>query len=312
MGHSAARFPFPAAWEGDSVFALRSGPVCALTGVHGRLRLPSRWRLDGGGCKEVAVQEALRGLVAELDAGQPAALATVVQVQAGSPAQVGFKMLVRADGTVVGNLGGGALEARARMEAQVALHDGESRLSHYSLREEGPDAVGMLCGGEVTVFIEVCQPLPALLVVGGGHVGQPLAEMASTVGFHVRVVDVKPERASEASFDLATITPRTYVVLITENHVTDEQWLRRILGTPAAYIGMIGSQRKVRVIFEHLRSDGVTAEQLARVHAPIGLDLGGHSPAEIALAILAEVVQVRYGGGGRSRALLGSVAGASP
>jgi xanthine dehydrogenase accessory factor len=106
------------------------------------------------------------------------ALATVVEVKGASPAQVGFKLLVRPDGSAVGNLGGGALEQRVREEAVTALHEGHSRLAHYVLRKEGEDAVGMLCGGEVTVFVEVCQPAPTLLIVGGGHIGQPLAEMA--------------------------------------------------------------------------------------------------------------------------------------
>lgn len=231
------------------------------------------------------------------------ALATVVEVKGASPAQVGFKLLVRPDGSVVGNLGGGALEQRVREEAVIALQEGQSRLVHYTLREEGPDAVGMLCGGEVTVFVEVYQPTPTLLIVGGGHIGRPLAEMARIVGFSVQVVDVHPERATVSQLDPATITPWTYVVLITEDHVTDQQALRQVLDTPAAYMGMIGSRHKVSVVLDHLRAEGVSEERLARVHAPIGLDLGGRSPAEIALAILAEVVQVRYGGTGTPRAL---------
>lgn len=234
---------------------------------------------------------------------EPVALATVVEVKGASPAQVGFKLLIRPDGSVVGNLGGGALEQKAREEAAVALREGKSRLVHYTLREKGTDAIGMLCGGEVTVFVEVYQPAPTLLIVGGGHIGQPLAEMARIVGFNVQVVDVRPERATVPQLDPATITPWTYVVLITENHVTDEQALRQVLDTPAAYIGMIGSRRKVGTIFDHLRAESISEEQLARVHAPIGLDLGGRSPAEIALSILAEIVQVRYGGSGQERKL---------
>jgi len=161
----------------------------------------------------------------------------------------------------------------------------------------------MLCGGEATIFVEVYQPVPTLLIVGGGHIGRPLAEMARIVGFQVQVVDVRPERATVPQLDPATITPWTYVVLITEDHVTDERALHQVLDTPAAYVGMIGSRRKVGIVFDHLRAEGVSEERLARVHAPIGLDLGGRSPAEIALAILAEVVQVRYGGTGIPQAL---------
>ena len=248
------------------------------------------------------MREIITALNEALQGDEPVALATVVEVEGASPAQVGFKLLVRPDGSVVGNLGGGALEQRVREEAMTALREGQSRLVHYTLREEGPDAVGMLCGGEVTVFVEVYQPAPSLLIVGGGHVGRPLAEMARIVGFSVQVVDVRPERATVPQLDPAAITPWTYVVLITEDHVTDEQALRQVLDTPAAYVGMIGSQRKVGVIFDHLRAEGVSEERLAQVHAPIGLDLGGRSPAEIALAIVAEIVQVRCGGTGQPRA----------
>ncbi len=247
--------------------------------------------------------EVLAALSEALRHREAVALATVVAVHGASPAQVGFKLLVWPDGRAVGNVGGGALEQRIRAEAQAALTEGRARLVHYALREEGPDAVGMLCGGEATVFIEVYQPAPVLLLVGGGHIGQPLAELARIVGFQVQVVDVRPTRATVPQLDPATITPQTYVVLITEDHITDEQALRQVLATPAAYIGMIGSWRKVRAIFDHLRADGVSDEQLSRVRAPIGLDLGGRQPAEIALAILAEVVQVRYGGTGRPRSL---------
>ena len=245
------------------------------------------------------MREILTALDEALQHNQPVALATVIEVQGASPAQVGFKLLVRSDGTVLGNVGGGALEQRMRDEALAALREGKSRLAHYSLREAGPEAVGMLCGGEVTAFLEVYQPMPVLLIVGGGHIGRPLAEMARIVGFQVQVVDVHPERASVQQFASAAVCTQTYVVLITENHVTDEQALRQVLKTPAAHIGMIGSQRKVGIIFEHLRADGIGEDQIARVHAPIGLNLGGRSPAEIALSILAQIVQMQHGGTGQ-------------
>ena len=249
------------------------------------------------------MREILAALEEAFQCNEPVALATLVEVRGASPAQAGFKLLVRQDGSVVGNVGGGALEKRIRDEALAALQEGKSRLAHYTLRESGPDAVGMLCGGEATVFIEVYQATPTLLIVGGGHVGLPLAELARIVGFRVQVVDVHPEKGTVLRFDPAAISAQTYVVLVTEDHVSDEQALRQALETPATYVGMIGSQRKVRVILEHLRDEGVAAEQLERVRAPIGLALGGRSPGEIALAILAEVVQVRYGGSGKSRAL---------
>jgi len=251
-------------------------------------------------------KELLHSLMEALDRGEPAVQATVVEAKGGSPAQVGFSLLVRpappgsgAEISVVGNIGGGGLEQRVRRESAAALRDGRPRLVHYALREEGPGAVGAVCGGEVTVFIQAYQPAPTLLIVGGGHIGRPLAEMARLAGFQVQVVDVQAERATVPQLDPAAITPWTYVVIVTETHLSDEQALRQVFGTPAAYVGMIGSRRKVKTVFDHLRAEGISEEQLAGVHAPIGLDLGGRQPAEIALSILAEIVQVRYGGTGR-------------
>ena len=244
------------------------------------------------------VLDALRVAIAE---DVPAALATVVDVQGASPARAGFKLLVRADGSCLGNVGGGALEQRVREDAAAALANGQPRLAHYRLTEAGPDALGMLCGGEVTVFIEPFLPQPTLLIVGGGHIGRPLAELARIVGYDVQVADVRPERGDRLQFESGAITDRTYVVLITEDHQTDEAALRRALPTPTPYIGMIGSLRKVGIIFEHLRGEGASAEALARVRAPVGLDTGGREPAEIALAILAEIECVRHGGNGQPR-----------
>lgn len=245
--------------------------------------------------------DVLHKLQQAIDAGRPAALATVTEVKGASPARPGFKLLLQGDGSWLGNVGGGELEVRIRQAAQQALVEGQPRVFHFALQEEGPDAIGTLCGGEVNVFIEPYLPRPTLLLVGGGHIGRPLAELARILGYDVGVVDVLPERADRPQLTPETITDRSYVVLISEDHLTDEQALRAVLPTPAAYIGMIGSRRKISVILEHLRADGFSEEQLARVCAPIGLDLGGREPAEIALAILAEIEMARHGGSGRPR-----------
>lgn len=197
-------------------------------------------------------------------------------------------------GSPVGNVGGGLLEQAIVKGALAALNAGESRLVPYALREEGENAVGTLCGGEVQVFIEVFMPKPTLLVVGGGHVGRPLAEMARLLDYEVRLADVRPERGQP--FDPPTITADTYVVILTEDAVSDEAVLRAALPTPAPYLGMIGSRRKCRIILEHLRSEGIDDAQLSRVHAPVGLDLGGRQPGEVALSILAEIEMVRHRG----------------
>jgi xanthine dehydrogenase accessory factor len=249
----------------------------------------------------------MRDVISALDDAiahnEPVALATVVEVKGASPAQAGFKMAICADGRAVGNVGGGGLEQHVREDAAAALREGRSRLAHYALQEDGPNAVGMACGGQVTVFIDVYGPVPQLLIVGGGHLGRPLSELAHIAGWSVDVVDVRPERGTLPQLDPAAIRLWTYVVIVTETHESDRETLRRVLDTPAAYIGMIGSLRKVRAIFEQLQAEGVPQEKLAPVRAPIGLDLGGRSPAEIAVAILAEMIQVRYGGTSRPRML---------
>lgn len=236
----------------------------------------------------------LKALISDLESNHPVALATIAQVQGASPAALGMKILVSPDASVVGNVGGGLLEQAIVKDALEALRAGQSRLAHYVLREDGQDAVGVLCGGEVQVFIEVFMPKSTLLIVGGGHVGRPLAEMARLLEYKVSLADVRPERGQP--FDPAVITANTYVVIVTEDAVSDEAVLRAALSTPAPYIGMIGSRRKCRVILEHLQADGMDKSQLTRVYAPVGLDLGGRQPAEVALAILAEIEMVRHHG----------------
>ncbi len=240
-----------------------------------------------------------REILAALERNEPAALATIVEVSGAAPITVGARLLLKGDGSTVGNAGGGGLEQAIIADLRTALDENRSRLTHYVLREKGDDAIGVLCGGEVRVFIEVFAPRPTLLIVGGGHIGQPLAEMARVLSYDVRVVDVRAERG--APLDPAGVTAHTYIVLITEDHVADEAALRAVIESPAPYIGMIGSRRKCGLVLERLRTDGLPLALLARVRAPIGLDLGGRAPAEIALAILAEIEMVRHGGSAEPR-----------
>lgn len=241
----------------------------------------------------------LKELIDSIERNDPAALATVVQVTGASPAKVGTKLLVCTDGTTVGTAGGGRLEQTIIADARNALAEAKSRFTHYILREEGEGAIGVLCGGEVRVFIEVFAPRPTLLILGGGHIGQPLAEMARVLKYDVRVVDIRDERG--VPFAGTSINGHTYIVLITEDYESDEAALRAVIESAAPYIGMIGSRRKCRMVLEHLRADGVAEALFARVRAPIGLDLGGTTPAEIALAILAEIEMVRHQGCAESR-----------
>ena len=226
----------------------------------------------------------------------PAVLATVIEVQGASPAKIGAQIVLLEDGTPTGTVGGGKLEAAILNDAQAALDNGVPKLSHYNLIEQGTDAVGTLCGGEVRVFIQPFLPPPQLIIVGGGHIGRPLKVMGESAGFDVVVVDAEPCRASVPGLDTVHLTADSFIVLITTDHVSDEAALRQVIDSPVHYIGMIGSRHKCETILGHLRTDGIGEDALARVYAPIGLDLGGPTPEEIAVSILAEIIAVRRGG----------------
>lgn len=241
--------------------------------------------------------------------GQHAALASVIRVEGSTPRDVGAKMVVYADGTTAGTIGGGKMEALVIRQAVEAIAQGASRLVQYDLRDIQAGDPG-ICGGMVEVFVDVTVPRPDLLIVGAGHVAMPVAEIGHMCGFRVTVVDDRADMASEARFPHAAeriagdivetlaafpITPQTYIVLVTRGHALDEDALRTVIDSSARYVGMIGSRRKVRIIYEHLRADGVDEALIERVHSPIGLDIGSETPAEIAVSILAELIAVRSG-----------------
>lgn len=243
-------------------------------------------------------KDVVKALTHAIENRQPAVLATAVTVQGSSPTKPGSKILLLSDGSTIGTVGGGNLEKAVLEECRAAMRDDKPRLKSFSLTENGTDAVGMLCGGNVQVFIEPYTPPAHLLVIGGGHIGSVLRLFGETVGFEVSVVDITEDRATMPDFDRSQIEPNWYVVIITARHESDEDALRKVIYSPAAYVGMIGSRTKINAIFNHLRADGISEELLSRVHAPIGLDLGGPTPEEIALAVIAEIVAIKRGGNG--------------
>ncbi|NUQ83201.1 MAG: XdhC family protein [Anaerolineales bacterium] len=226
---------------------------------------------------------------------QPAVLATVVEVKGASPAKVGAQIVLLEDGRTAGTVGGGKLESAILEDARLALTDSLPRFPKYSLTEEGVDSIGTLCGGEVHVFIQPFLPPPQLIIVGGGHIGRPLKVMGEAAGFDVLVVDAEAGRANVPGLDSVHLTADSFIVLITTDHVSDEAALRQVINSPVRYIGMIGSRHKCKTILDHLRSDGIGEDEFKRVYAPIGLDLGGPTPEEIAVSILAEIISVRHG-----------------
>jgi xanthine dehydrogenase accessory factor len=243
------------------------------------------------------------------------ALATIVHTRGSTPRQVGTKMLIRPDGTSMGTIGGGALELAIIEAAKEALGEGKPRLVHYGLRADQHEEDLGVCGGDLDVFIDVIAPQLTLLLIGAGHVAVPLAKLAYLLGFRTVVFDDRADYANRDRFPQAeeilvedfetglnalNITPNTWIVIATRSHETDAAALRAVVKSPAPYIGLLGSRRKVSLIFKSLQEQGIGEEQLTRVYAPVGLDLGAETPEEIALSIMAEIVMLRQGGKGQS------------
>lgn len=239
--------------------------------------------------------------------GEEAALVTVISASGSTPQREGAKMLVRADGSILSSIGGGNLEAEIIKEAVDVIKNGKPKRLGYNLTEKG--GIGMLCGGNLDVFIEPISPVPTLFVFGGGHIALALARMANLVGFKIVVIDApeltKPQRFPEAEQTLAIdfakafsnsklkIDKTSYIIIATRDHKRDEVILERALKTRAKYIGIIGSKTKNKAIFTNLLAKGISQELLDKVYGPIGLKINAQTPGEIAISILAEMIQVR-------------------
>ena len=238
--------------------------------------------------------------------GEEAALVTVVSATGSTPREEGAKMLVKADGSIVGTIGGGRIEAQAIKEALEVIRKGRPQRLCFSLKERGE--LGMICGGDTEIFIEPIVSAQTMYIFGGGHIALTLAKVARLLGFKIVVIDDRPEYANSQRFPEAELTlaadfteafqklevdKSSYIVIATHGHKGDETVLEGALATEAKYIGMIGSKTKNQTIFSHLLSKGISQEQLDRVHAPIGLEIYAQTPEEIAISILAEIIKVR-------------------
>jgi xanthine dehydrogenase accessory factor len=239
------------------------------------------------------------------------AVATVVKAEGSTPRESGAKMMVLPDGSTSGTVGGGALERVVTEDALRALKEGCGFLQQYDLGAKADDGIGAICGGKATVLVEVLNAGELLLICGGGHIGLALARMGAELGFRVIVADTRKEYSVKDRFPegvevvsarpsgrkvLSLVDADTYVVILTHSHVIDKDALRALAPSAARYVGMIGSRGKVRRILAELAGEGMERGSLRRVHAPIGLDLGAETPAEIAVAILAEMVHFRRRG----------------
>lgn len=254
--------------------------------------------------------ELYRKMASLLEEGTPFVLVSVLEAVGSTPRKGGAKMIVLPDGRTIDTIGGGRVEAQATADALEALKRGVSRVVDYELRLSGEHALGMVCGGETKVSLDVHSPASTLLIIGAGHIGQKLAPMAKLLDFRVVVLDARPEFANADRYpeadevivghpkdaaDLVRIDERTHVVIVTHGHMHDKDALRAVATTDAAYVGMIGSRSKVGTVLSELAAEGVPAEALARTRAPVGLDLGGHTPGEVSLSILAQIIAERHG-----------------
>ncbi|MEQ8763367.1 MAG: XdhC/CoxI family protein [Planctomycetota bacterium] len=239
--------------------------------------------------------------------GELAALATIVETIGSTPGQVGMKLLVTESGDMKGTIGGGCVEAEVFDAAREVARDGRARLLSFEMNEESLPDEGLVCGGEVRIFIEPIAP-PTLLVFGAGHVGKVLTQLAAIAGFRVEIADDREEYVSSerfpaaakrhsgdwiAIFEKLAIPESAYVVIATRGHQHDATVLRQVARFRPRYVGMLGSRRKAALIYEALESEGIDREWLQSVHSPVGLSIGAKTHEEICVSIVAELIAQR-------------------
>jgi xanthine dehydrogenase accessory factor len=255
-------------------------------------------------------QEVFSALSEALGRGEEVALVTIVSSTGSTPQRVGAKMLVYSDGRTVGTIGGGCYENEAFWKAREAIKSRKPLNVKFELTDDIAEETGLICGGQMEVFIEPVEPSPDVYIFGAGHVGYFLGRMAYDTGFRVHVIDDREKFASTERFgagidvivddiptwlETHTLPPTAYAVVVTRGHKHDIDALRSLTRSPLRYVGLIGSRAKVKRIFDALREEGTTPDALKPVHAPIGLDIGAITPQEIAVSILAELIAVKHG-----------------
>ena len=266
---------------------------------------------DDGDAAHGVEDRIFREIVRLREAGVGAALATVIDVKGSAPARMPMKILVRADGSTLGSVGGGCLEEEVKRRAiQVIEEDRPARVA-MSLTEADSPGGALICGGQVEVFVEPITA-PPLVIFGGGHVSRAVATLAARVGFRILVTDDRPAYASRERFPMAAetrvdypdaaargvaIDRSTYVLVMTRTHaddrvILDELWKRRV---EPRWLGMIGSGTKARRTFDQLVAAGVEKAWLRRVRTPVGLRIGARTADEIAVSIVGEMIAVRRG-----------------
>lgn len=254
--------------------------------------------------------------------GQKCALATIVEVNGSIPSFESAKMLVREDGSIAGTIGGGCVEAEVWNAAREVMETERPRNLRFSLGQDAAYDNGLICGGQLNVFVEPVIPQPEALIFGAGHVSKAISKIATLAGFSTVIIDNReqfanadrfPEAASIHAAEYEDVFPKlqagssTYVVIVTRGHRDDMRVLRWAATTEARYIAMIGSKRKTIAVVRELEKEGIEQKALERIWAPMGLDIGAVTPEEIAVAVVAEMVAVRRDQGGQWRSIAKSI-----
>jgi len=254
--------------------------------------------------------------------GRRCALATIINVRGSIPSVAAAKMLVRDDGSIVGTIGGGCVEAEVWNVARDVMQSERPRHMNFSLGQDAAYDNGLICGGQLSVFIEPVVPQPRLYVFGAGHISKSISKIATLAGFATVIIDnreafANPERFPEADeifaeeyeevFPKLPIRDTSYLVIVTRGHRDDMRVMRWAVGTNAKYIAMIGSKRKVIGVVKELEKEGIPREAFERAFAPMGLDIGAITPEEIAVSIVAEMIAMRRAPESDWRALSKSV-----
>ncbi|MDZ7638342.1 MAG: XdhC/CoxI family protein [Bryobacterales bacterium] len=240
--------------------------------------------------------------------GRKCALATIIEVRGSIPSHENAKMLIRDDGSFVGTVGGGCVEAEVWDAAREVIASERPQKLSFNLGHDASYENGLICGGQLDIYVEPILPQPKLLLFGGGHISKSICRVAAIAGFGTAVIDdresfVNAERFPDAEatlsgeyeeiFPTLAVTGDTYVVIVTRGHRDDMRILRWAVTTPARYVAMVGSKRKVISTVKELEKEGLPRSLFERLHAPMGLDIGAVSPEEIAVSVVAEMIAVR-------------------
>jgi xanthine dehydrogenase accessory factor len=240
--------------------------------------------------------------------GQKCALATIVEVNGSIPSYESAKLLVREDGSMMGTVGGGCVEAEVWNAAREVLETDKPRHMTFSLGEDAAYDNGLICGGQLNIFVEAVIPQPRAFIFGGGHVSKSISKVAHLAGFATVVVDdreafANKERFPEADetyaeeyesvFPKLPVTSSSYLIIVTRGHRDDMRVLRWAVSTPARYIAMIGSKRKTIAVVKELEKEGFPRQSFEKIFAPMGLEIGAETPEEIAISVVAEMIAMR-------------------